>query len=104
MAFAGLWDTWKGADGQRVNSCSIITTEANGLMSPLHDRMPAILCPEEYGWWLDRAETDAGEVSKLLRPYQAAMMRSHPVSKRVNEVRNDDELCAASINLPLALT
>ena len=101
LAFAGLWDSWKGAGGKTINSCAIITTEANGLVKPLHDRMPAILCPDEYGWWLDRDETNAGEVSKLLRPYQAAMMSSHPVSKRVNDVRNDGELCAADLNLSL---
>lgn len=51
--------------------------------------------PEDFAPWLDRGETDAGELSKLLRPYQAALMACHPVSKRVNSVRGDDELCAA---------
>jgi putative SOS response-associated peptidase YedK len=61
--------------------------------------MPATPYPEEDGWRLVRDETDAGELSKLLRPYQAAIMLSHPVSKRVNDVRNNDESCAEDVNL-----
>ncbi|MCA1630468.1 MAG: SOS response-associated peptidase [Acidobacteria bacterium] len=101
MAFAGLWDSWKSGEGKTINSCAIITTEANGLVKPVHDRMPAVLYPAEYGWWLDRDGTDAGELGKLLRPYQASLMKAHPVSKRVNDVRNDGEVCAAPLNLPL---
>jgi putative SOS response-associated peptidase YedK len=92
FAFAGLWDSWKGMEGERINSCPIITTRANGLLKPLHDRMPAIINSDYYSAW---READAGELSKLLEPYPAALMSCHPVSKRVNSVKGDDELCAA---------
>lgn len=81
LAFAGLWDEWQQEDDQ-VTSCAIITTEANALMAPVHGRMPVILDPENYDAWL----TEGGR--ELLAPY-AGRMVCYPVSKKVNNPKND---------------
>jgi len=95
FAFAGLWERWeKAPDGVPVESCTIVTTEANALLRPIHGRMPVILAPETYGTWLD-PKTPAKEALALLGPYPAEAMMAYPVSTRVNNVRNDDPLCIA---------
>jgi len=95
FAMAGLWEHWEG-DGQVIESCSIIVTAANELMSTLHDRMPVILSPDDYGQWLDPAEQDRERLKGLLQPYPGRL-DLYPVSKRVNSPRNDDPDCVASI-------
>jgi putative SOS response-associated peptidase YedK len=82
FAFAGIWDTWSNR-GEAVTSCAIITTAANDLVGELHDRMPAILPPEVQDSWLDR-RTNRAELSRMLAPYPAARMKTHPVSRSVN--------------------
>ena len=89
FAFAGLWDTWK-KDGVSINSCAIVTTAPNDLMEPIHDRMPAILADEFYRLWLD-PRTPAAELKKLVVPFPAAEMKSHPVSSKVNSPEIDNE-------------
>jgi putative SOS response-associated peptidase YedK len=87
-AFAGLWDSWKDVSGQIVHSFTIITTEPNDLVAPIHNRMPAILRPEHEALWLDPS---AGPqvLTELLRPYQTEDMRAYPVSTLVNMPAND---------------
>ena len=93
FAFAGLWEAWdKG--GERVESCTILTTSANELLKPLHDRMPVIVAPADYAQWLDPAIVDPAEVQPLLRAYPPDQMRYYPVDSRVNSPRNDDPQCA----------
>jgi putative SOS response-associated peptidase YedK len=93
FAFAGLWEHWeKAQDGVPVESCTIVTTEANELLRLIHERMPVILAPEDYAGWLDPA-TPAPAALALLKPYPAAAMRAYPVSTRVNSVRFDDARC-----------
>ena len=87
FGLAGLYERWLAPDGAVVDSCTIITCDANALLRPLHDRMPVIIPPEDYGRWLDPANSD---VTDLLAPYPAGAMTWHPVSARVNAVRNDD--------------
>jgi putative SOS response-associated peptidase YedK len=70
FAFAGLWEEW-GRDAGAIRSCTIITTDANELMAPIHDRMPVIVHPSDYGLWLDPAVSDPGRLQPLLRPYAA---------------------------------
>jgi len=95
FAFAGLWERWtKAPDGVPLESCTIVTTEANALLRPIHDRMPVILAPAEYGTWLDPASA-LPDALALLKPYPAEAMTIHPVSTRVNSVRFDDALCIA---------
>jgi len=95
FAFAGLWDRWRGLDGQWIRSFSILTTTPNAVTSPVHDRMPVILAKQDFDLWLDPSMRDVQVVSKLLKPYDASRMRSFPVSNRVNHAQNDDPECAA---------
>ena len=89
FAFAGLWDHWQ-QNGVSINSCAIVTTAANELLAPIHDRMPVILTPEAQDEWL-RGHDDPTVLKELLSPYPAAEMKSHPVSRRVNYPDNDDQ-------------
>jgi putative SOS response-associated peptidase YedK len=89
FAFAGIWDRWRSGE-QSVTSCAIITTAANELVGPLHDRMPAILQMESYEDWL-RPSTDLTALKKLLSPFPASKMKSQPVSSAVNRPENDNE-------------
>jgi putative SOS response-associated peptidase YedK len=99
FAFAGLWERWKNPDGEWVRTCSILTTTANAVTSPIHDRMPVILDPGAYDLWLDPGMQDAAAVSELLQPFAAGAMRCYPVSARINHVANDDEESARPVTL-----
>src|SRR5712691_3874426 len=88
FAFAGIWDRWKNPSGDIVETCSILTTTPNALISTVHDRMPVILDPEDYDLWLDPGMRDVNVASELLKPYDARVMRGYPVSTRVNHVAN----------------
>ncbi|MGD9124593.1 MAG: SOS response-associated peptidase [Desulfarculaceae bacterium] len=89
FAFAGLWDTWTDPEGASLHTFTIITTQANDLIRPLHQRMPVILKPEDEGAWLDPELTDPGRLTSLLRPYPAGLMKGYGVSPLVNSVKND---------------
>jgi putative SOS response-associated peptidase YedK len=97
FAFAGLWDQWRDATGQAVESCSILTTTPNALLEDMHDRMPVILRPKCYELWLDPGFVNAKALAEMLRPFDSRLMRRYPISKRVNAVTNDDAECAAAI-------
>jgi putative SOS response-associated peptidase YedK len=99
FAFAGLWDRWKDPSGQWIKSCSILTTTPNAVTSAVHDRMPVILDRADYDLWLDPGFTDVAAASELLKPYDARLMRSFPVSTRINHAANDDAECAKPIEL-----
>src|ERR1039458_6423409 len=99
FAFAGLWDRWKDARGNWVETCSILTTTPNAVTSPVHDRMPVILDPDTYDLWLDPGLQDVAAISELLKPYDARLMRCHPVRTRLNHVANDDAECSRSVEL-----
>ena len=88
FAFAGVWDRWK-KNNVAIASCAIITTEANELLNPIHDRMPVILHPELQGIWLD-PRTGSAELKELLAPFPACEMKSHPVGSGVNKPDNDN--------------
>jgi putative SOS response-associated peptidase YedK len=89
FAFAGLWDNWKNPDGKVIQTCTIITTEPNTLMSKLHNRMPVILEPKSYEQWLDSMPQTADALNPLLKPFSAEKMAAHPVSTLVNKPAND---------------
>ena len=89
FAFAGLWDTWRDPAGEPVNSCAIITTEANELLRPIHDRMPVILPRELESLWLDHEMQEPAVLGGLLTPYPSAAMDSYEVSALVNSHFND---------------
>ena len=97
FAFAGLWDRWNAWDGRVIESCTILTTEANALLKPIHTRMPVILTPEDYDRWLNPGITDPKGVADLFRPFDARLMRIYPVSEAVNRVENDGPECAKEI-------
>jgi putative SOS response-associated peptidase YedK len=99
FAFAGLWDGWKNAEGQWVKTCSILTTTPNVLTSAVHDRMPVILHLDSYDLWLDPGMQDVAAISELLKPYDARLMHSYPVSTRINHVANDDAECSRRMEL-----
>jgi putative SOS response-associated peptidase YedK len=95
FAFAGLWESWRGpagSEGTPLESCTIVTTTANELCRPLHDRMPVILESCDYDRWLDTA-TAKDDLLALIQPLPADLMKSEPVNPRVNNVRNDDAQC-----------
>jgi putative SOS response-associated peptidase YedK len=94
FAFAGLWERWKGPEGE-VQTATIITTHANASLAAIHDRMPVILDPASYDRWLDPARPQAQE---LLRPCPDDWLEAVPVSARVNSPKNDD----ADLLTPLA--
>ena len=87
FGLAGIYERWLSEQGEVVDSCAIVTTEANALLMPIHDRMPVIIAPEHYVRWLDPANA---EVADLIAPYPPDAMAYHPVSTRVNSVRHDD--------------
>lgn len=88
FAFAGLWESWQSPGGSHVESCTILTTAANPLMQPLHDRMPVILSPEEYLPWLDPGLTETAALFPMLDQYPAEEMTAFAVSPMVGSVRN----------------
>ena len=90
MAMAGLWDSWRSPDGERVRSFTIITTEPNELLAPLHDRMPVILAPENWPLWLGEEPADPERLKALLVPYPAHDLIMWPVDRRVGNVKNND--------------
>lgn len=90
FAMAGLWERWRDPEGALLDSYTIITTAANEMVKRLHERMPAIVSPADYAAWLDPANQTA---AALLAPFPAEEMRAYPVSRRVNNVKNDDAGC-----------
>jgi len=90
FAFAGLWDVWKRPDGQQLRTCTIITTEPNEFVAPIHNRMPVILLKDAQEEWLDPAQHDTHVLQQLLTSYTASDMFVHAVSKKVNSPQYDN--------------
>jgi putative SOS response-associated peptidase YedK len=84
LAFAGLWERWKDPEGSTVESCTIVTTSANGTMAPFHHRMPVILPPAAWDRWLDPAPADPAALLPLLVPAPDDLLAVRPVSTLVN--------------------
>jgi putative SOS response-associated peptidase YedK len=99
FAFAGLWDRWKDPSCNWVKTCSILTTTPNAVTSPVHDRMPVILDPDDYDVWLDPGMKDVAAASDLLKPYDAGLMRCYPITTRINSAANDDAECCHPVEL-----
>jgi putative SOS response-associated peptidase YedK len=99
FAFAGIWDRSKNASGNTMETFSILTTTPNAVTAVVHDRMPVILDPDSYDLWLDPGMKNVGSVSELLKPCNAKIMRSYPVSTRVNQVISDDAECSAEVQI-----
>lgn len=90
FAFAGLWETWMGPNGEELETAAIVTTVANTTLAPLHDRMPVIVPPEAYDIWLDGAAVDAVTASALIAPAPENLLEAFPVSTDVNRTANDN--------------
>ncbi len=104
FAFAGIWDRWKDAHGNAVETCSILTTTPNSLLAELHDRMPVILKPQDYELWLDPGFKDLDTLTAMLKPFDPTLMKCYPVSTLVNSPVNDDSNCAVEVELAQSAT
>jgi len=93
FAFAGIWEAWEGADHSTLETCAILTTAANELVRPLHDRMPVILSAAGCAAWLDPAMEDPRQFMPLLAPYPSDEMEAHPVGDFVNSPSHDSPRC-----------
>ena len=93
FALAGLFEDWKSPEGESIESCTLLTTAANPVLSALHDRMPIIIDPEHYRRWLDPDLQDRDSILSLTRSSISERLVFHPVSFRVNNPRNDDSAC-----------
>jgi putative SOS response-associated peptidase YedK len=89
IAFAGLWETWHGADGSEIDTAAIVTTEANAALEAIHARMPVVIDPRDFAAWLSPA-TGPAEALTMLRPAPDALFTAFAVSSRVNSADNDD--------------
>jgi putative SOS response-associated peptidase YedK len=93
FAFAGLWERWSGPHGDGRETCTILTTEANDLVRPFHERMPVILPAEDHGDWLDPKGATPQWLQTVLRPYPADAMQAVLVSTWVNDARREGPEC-----------
>ena len=97
FAIAGLWERWSAPDGAEVESCTLITTDANDLLKPIHHRMPVILAPAAHDAWLDPDEPPPAALESLLRPYPADEMVAYAIGPLVNDPRTDEPACIAPL-------
>lgn len=97
FGFAGLWDTWTSPEGEVIRSCTIVTTNANEVIRPIHDRMPVILPENAEGVWLDPKIQDPAVLLPLLKPYPSDEMLVYPVGRIVNSPRIDTPECVVPI-------
>lgn len=93
FAFAGLFDTWTSPEGEKLHTCTIITTKPNEVVADIHDRMPVILKKQDESIWLDRETFDADLLQSLLVPYDHDQMRAYPVPAMVGSPKNDTPEC-----------
>src|SRR6476646_3333432 len=102
FAFAGIWDRWRNGE-LSIKSCALLTTTANDVLRPVHDRMPVILGEESYETWLD-SQVSPVELKKLLEPYPSEEMKSHPVSSQVNYADIDNEVLIKRVDVEVGTT
>ncbi len=98
FAFAGLFDTWTSSAGQKLHTCTIITTRPNEVVADIHDRMPVILRQEDEDLWLDRERFDPELLRSLLVPFDPREMRAYPVSSLVGNPKNDVPECIEEVS------
>lgn len=98
LALAGLWGSWRDGEGERVVSCTVITTTPNDLVAPIHDRMPVVLSREHWDRWLDPGFEDVSALRAMLVPFDASAMAGYPVSTLVNKVANNYAECIAPLS------
>lgn len=101
FGLAGLFDTWSHPDGQKIHSCTIITTKPNRIVEDIHDRMPVIIRREDEEQWLNRDYQDTVQLQSLLQPYDEGQMEAFPVSSIVGNVKNNVPECIEDITKKL---
>jgi putative SOS response-associated peptidase YedK len=90
LAFAGLWETWTGPNGEELDTAAIVTTRANRTLAPIHDRMPVIVPPEAFDLWLNSNEVDATTAAALIAPAPDGLLEAYEISTAVNRTANDN--------------
>jgi putative SOS response-associated peptidase YedK len=97
LAFAGLYETWTGPNGEEVDTVAIVTTRANSMLSTIHDRMPVFVKPEAFDLWLDCANVEADVAAALIAPADEGLLEVYEVSNAVNRVVNDSAALIAPV-------
>ena len=100
LPMAGLWETYSDASGGEIDTAAIVTTIANGVLAPIHDRMPVILSREDVARWLDPTNENTDDAMRLVRPCPEDWLEMVPVSRRVNKVENDDATLIEALAAP----
>ena len=90
MGLAGLYNLWISPEGEEVCTCTIIVTDANEIIAPIHERMPVILDEEKFGRWLDPAVHDRETLLPLLKPYDPEALEIYPVTSKLNSYKYND--------------
>jgi putative SOS response-associated peptidase YedK len=98
LAFAGLYETWTGPNGEELDTAVIITTTANRTLEAIHQRMPVFVAPEDFSAWLDCANVEAKDAMALIKPADEALLEVYEISPAVNRVAND----SAALIVPLS--
>lgn len=98
LSIAGILEIWKNPAGELIESCTLLTTEANTLMATIHERMPVILHQADLDLWLDRSFTEQKELQRLYKPYPSELMQEWPVSTFVNSPAHNSEECIQRIS------
>ncbi|HEY7299221.1 MAG TPA: SOS response-associated peptidase [Xanthobacteraceae bacterium] len=99
IAFAGLWETWMGPNGEEMETAAIVTTGASRDIAAIHARMPVIVSPDAFDFWLDCANVDAATAAALIAPARAGLLKAYEISRAVNRTAND----APQLIEPIAL-
>jgi putative SOS response-associated peptidase YedK len=97
LAFAGLWETWTGPNGEELETAAIVTTRANNTLGAIHDRMPVIVPPEAFDLWLDCVNVDADTAAALIRPASDDLLEAYEISTAVNRTANDSSKVQAPV-------
>lgn len=101
LGLAGLWETWRGPNGDELESVTILTTLPNSFMKKIHDRMPVILDPADWTAWLDDGEEGTAQdvLVAFVQHVPEGILEAVPVSRRVNNPRNDDAACLEEVEI-----
>ena len=97
FAFAGLWERWQGPTGHQLESCTILTTQANDLLRSIHYRMPVIVPEPQYDRWMDTNHYEVDSIERFLRPLPSQLLAIEPVSTHVNNPANDSQQCVQPV-------
>ena len=90
LAFAGLWETWTGPNGEEMETAAIVTTLANRTLADIHERMPVVVAPDAFNLWLDCANVDDKTAASLIAPAPDELLEAYEVSTAVKRTANDD--------------